>query len=280
LRNSEKITYTVEREEKGKVKKVILKAKVQKEKSQKRFYFKQMDNTSVRNKSVYLTLGHFVQPNKIDNITFYFPKTHTFNLALANKLFKAIDSLTSQWKLKKIPINYYFADTFEELQHLRGLDYSIGMGNKDKPSGMADKETNTVFAGGLGEYYFHEAVHLYLNPLFPKSPLLEGLAVFYGGSLGQDLKWHLSRLNNYLNQHPEIDLNDFENFWYMDNFTNPTNTIQGLLCFMAYKNGGLEKLKKLMSYDDIYVAIEKEFEIKKEGLNSFFRSQIKLNSAY
>lgn len=46
LRNGEKITYTVEREEKGKVKKVILKAKIQKEKSQKRFYFKPMDNPS------------------------------------------------------------------------------------------------------------------------------------------------------------------------------------------------------------------------------------------
>lgn len=217
------------------------------------------------------------QKQKIGSVTFHYPPTHIFDKEKANKLPLSINRLTKQWKLQPIPINYYFADNFEEIQRLRGLDYSIGMGNKDKPSGMSDQETNTVFSGGLGENYFHEIVHIYLNRLFPNSSLVEGLAVFYGGSLGHDLKWHLTRLNDYLNQHQEINLKDFENFRYLDNFTNPNSTIQGLLCYLAFKKGGLDKLKQLMSYHDIYIAIEKEFGITKDGLNKFLREQINLN---
>ncbi|MCW5914933.1 MAG: hypothetical protein KIT66_10020 [Chitinophagaceae bacterium] len=214
---------------------------------------------------------------KLGSITSHFPQSHTFDKSQANKLLQSVQELVKQWNLKIIPIDYYFADTYEEIQDLRGLDYAIGMGNKDKPMGMSDLETNTVFAGGLGENYFHEVVHIYLNRLFPKSPLVEGLAVFYGGSLGHDLKWNLTRLNDYLNQHPEINLSSLENFRYMDNFTNPKSTIQGLLCYLAYNEGGLNKLKKLMSHQDIYNAIEKEFGIKKDELNSYLRQQIRAN---
>lgn len=213
----------------------------------------------------------------IGSVTFHFPQSHTFNQNEANKLLQSISDLTKQWNLQTIPIDYYFADTYEEVLRLRGLDYSIMMGNQDKPSGMSDIETNTVFAGGLGENYFHEVVHLYLNRLFPESPLVEGLAVFYGGSMGHDLKWHLQRVSDYLNQYTEIDLNDLENFWYMDNFTNPNSTILGLLCCIAYKKGGLDQLKKLMSHEDIYTAIEKELGVKKDELNRYLRQQINAN---
>lgn len=64
---------------------------------------------------------------------------------------------------------------------------------------------------------------------------------------------------------------------YMDNFTNPNSTIQGLMCCLAYKKGGLNKLKKLMSYEDTYIAIEKEFSIKRDGLNEYIRQQINVN---
>ncbi len=211
---------------------------------------------------------------KLGSVTFHYLPTHSFDKNNANKLLQSIDRLTKQWNLQIIPIDYYFADTYEEIQHLRGLDYSIGMGNKDKPSGMSDFDAKTVFAGGLGENYFHEMVHIYLNRLFPNSPLTEGLAVFYGGSLGHDLKWHLTRLDEYLHQHSEINLSELDKFWFMDNFTNPNSSIQGLLCTIAFKKGGLDKLKNLMSQENTYVAIEKELGVKRDGLNQYLRKQI------
>lgn len=215
---------------------------------------------------------------KRGSVTFHYSPTHKFDKKKADSLLQSIQDLTSKWSLQPIPIDYYYADTFEEMQHSRGLDYSVGMGNKDKPSGMADLDTKMVFCGGLGENYFHEVVHIYLNPLFPKSPLLEGLAVFYGGSMGKELGWHITRLNNYLNQHPEIDLTDFESFWHMDNYTNPNSTIKGLICDLAYEKGGLVKLKSLLSHDDINMAIVKEFNIQKEEIGKFLRGEIKVNA--
>jgi hypothetical protein len=217
------------------------------------------------------------QTQKLGSVTFHYPPAHTFDKEKAGKLLQSIDDLIKEWKLQPIPIDYYFADTYEEIEHLEGLDYCVGDGNKDKPRGRSDQETNTVFSGGLGENYFHEVAHIYLDRLFPNSPLTHGLVVFYGGSMGHDLKWHLARLDTYLDQHKEVDLSDPEHFWYTDNFTNPATTIDGLLCYMAYKKGGLEEVKKLLSYTDIYTAIEKEFGVKKDGLNTFLREQIKLN---
>jgi hypothetical protein len=63
----------------------------------------------------------------------------------------------------------------------------------------------------------------------------------------------------------------------MDNFTNPNSTIQGLLCYIAFKNGGLDKLKKLMLHEDTYTAIENELGIKKGELNKYLRQQVNLN---
>ncbi len=218
------------------------------------------------------------QQQRVGSITFHYPGAHLFDPVKAGTLIRSVEDLALQWKLQVIPVDYYFADTYEEIQHLRGLDYSIGMGNKDKPSGMSDLETNAVFAGGLGENYFHEVVHLYLNRLFSGSPLVEGLAVFYGGSMGNDLQWHLARLDAYLDKHEEIKLNEIENFgFYLDNFTNPNSTIQGLLCYIAFKRGGIDQLRRLVLYNDIEIAIEKEFGIKRDNLNSFLREQIKLN---
>lgn len=215
---------------------------------------------------------------KIGSVTFHYPQTYKFNNVKATELIQSIKHLAQQWSLKKIPINYYIGSTYEQLQHVRGLDYAAGMGNQTKPSGISDQQNKSVFCGGLGENYFHEVVHLYLNPLYPNSPLKEGIAVFYGGSMGQSLKWHLKRLNNYLESHPEINLNKFEDFYFMDNFTNPNSTIKGLLCYLAYKKTGIQGLKKILSYQNIDSAIENEFGIKKDDFNHFLREQIRLNS--
>lgn len=214
---------------------------------------------------------------KMGSVTYYYPPTYKFNETKAAKLILSINRLTEEWKLKKIPITYYIGETYEQLEKLRGLDYSAGMGNQTKPSGISDAKNKSVYCGGLGENYFHEVIHIYLNPLNPKSALREGVAVFYAGSMGQSLKWHLKRLSKYLAEHLEINLTNLEDFYYLDNFTNPNSTIQGLLCYLAYKEGGFEKLKKLLTYETLDAGIENGFGIKKKDFNHFLREQISLN---
>lgn len=210
----------------------------------------------------------------VGQITYYFPKYHQFDEKKANELIRQIKNLEKQWGLSPKPISYFFADTYDEIQRLRGFDYTIGTGNADKPMGISNQQDNTVFCAGNGENYFHEVVHIYLNPLHPKSPLNEGLAVFYGGSLGKPLSWHLNRLKQYLKAHPEINLSNLEDFYYMDNYTNPGSAIQGMLCNIVYKKDGFSGLKRLMSYTSLNDIFEKELKLDLKNLNMQLRELI------
>lgn len=208
------------------------------------------------------------------NVTYYFPAYHKFNKAKSDSLIGNIIQLEKDWNLRPIQITYYFAETNDEIYNLRGFDYNVMMGNREKPSGMSDQNDNMVYCSGLGENYFHEIIHLYFYGMFQKSPLNEGLAVFYGGSMGRNLDWHLHRLNLYLKEHPEIDLNNPDNFYYMDNYTNPGSTIRALLCDLAFKKNGIAGLKKIMSHNSMDEILSKEFNVKNTELNNFYRTTI------
>jgi hypothetical protein len=212
--------------------------------------------------------------NKVRNVTYYYPPYYHFNIEKAARLIKQIMSLEKVWGLQPINIRYYLTTDNDELYKLVGFDYALTMGNKLKPSGKSDGIDNQVYCSGWGEDYFHEIVHLYLNHLYPKSPLQEGLAVFYGGSMGHDIKWHLKRVNKYLLDHPNIDLTDINNFWYTDPYTNPGSAIQGMICKMAYQKGGFNGLKQLMTYTSFNEIFKQEFGIDKSQINAFLRKTI------
>ncbi len=214
------------------------------------------------------------QTKKVESITYYYPKYHSFDKKKANNLIRQIRELQQQWGLSPIAIEYFFADTYDEIQLIRGFDFTMGIGNVDKPMGISNQKDHTVFCAGSGEDYFHEVVHIYLNPLHPKSPLNEGLAAYYGGSLGNPIDWHIARLKAYLNQHQEIDLNKLQDFYYMDNYTNPGSAIQGLLCKLAYQKDGITGLKRIMSYTSMNEVFEKEFKMNIKQLNTELRALI------
>jgi hypothetical protein len=210
----------------------------------------------------------------VRNVTFYYPPNHRFNVKKADSLISRIIKLEKDWGLKPINIRYYLASDNDELYTLRGFDYALSMGNKQKPSGISDDKDNQVFCGGLGENYFHEVVHIYLNHLYPKSPLQEGLAVLYGGSMGHTIKWHLKRVNQYLLQHPQANLNNLDDFWYTDPYTNPGSAIQGMICDLVYQKDGIPGLKKLMTYTSYKEIFENEFHVSADHINDFLRKTI------
>jgi hypothetical protein len=237
--------------------------------------------------------GHlyFVSPLKINtsswkrknirNITWYYPSYHEFDTKRADSLIASVITLEKAWDLQPINIRYYFADTKDEIKKIRGFDYTVDMGNREKPSGISNDDDNIIYCHGLGENYFHEVVHIYLNRLFPKSPLQEGLAVFYGGTLGHSLEWHLARIDNYLKNHPDTELGDWDKLhaFYLDNYTNTASVIKGLLCKLVYDKSGSAGLRRLMHYtsiDDVYAM---EFHVTPDKRNEFLRKKIALNKA-
>jgi len=215
---------------------------------------------------------------KVRNITFYYPSYHQFNQVRADSLCNRLAKLEKDWSLTPIQVRYYLADTYDELIKLKGFDLSILMGNLDRPSGMSDDQDNQVFCGGLGENYFHEVAHLYLNHLYPNSPLQEGLVVSMAGSMGHQVNWHLKRVNVYLQQHPKADLNQLEDFWYTDPYTNPGSAIDGMICNMVYKKDGITGLKRVMTYTSYQDIFEKEFHVAKGQWNTYLRKTIREQS--
>lgn len=234
--------------------------------------------------------SHFINPftinlaswrsKKLRNVTFFYPTKHQFNARKADSLIQQIVKLEKDWNLKPIEIRYYLANTWDELQKLRGFDFALSMGNREKPSGISDDKDNQVFCAGLGENYFHEVVHVYLNRLYPKSPIREGLAVFYGGSMGHSIDWQLKRVNAYLEKHPEADLNNLEGFWYADLYTNPGSAIRGLICSIVYKKDGIMGLKRLMSYTSMKDIFKLELKVEDGQWNSYLRKTINEHSEF
>jgi len=218
--------------------------------------------------------SHTWKSTTVRNVTFHYPAYHKFDKKKADTLIQRIVNLEKSWGLPQQKIRYYFADTKEEIQHLRGFDYTMDMGNREKPSGISDSKDNVVYCSGWGENYFHEVVHIYLNRHYQESPLKEGMAVFYGGSLGHSLGWHLHRLNNYLQDHPEIDLSDPDAMDYMDNYTNPRSAVLGLICQMAYDANGVAGLKEIMEYESINNIMRQIFQVPPKKINSYLRNII------
>ncbi len=220
------------------------------------------------------------QRETIGSITFVFPSNHRFNRKLAEQMNAFVDSLTTIWNLKPVPNEFYLASDLSEIMKIRGFDFYIGEGNNRGPGGVADIENHIVFGAGQDEWYPHEFVHIYINPIFPYAHhyFLEGYAALLGGSKGHELLWHMKRMNQYLKEHQEFNLNDLLAFWHFDNTTDPQYVFGGLLCKMALEKGGLTALKQLMSFGnedkDFYKAVETVFGVKQSTLNDFIRAKL------
>lgn len=225
------------------------------------------DTSNLRFISPIRIASDFWQTKTVGNITYHYPSYHNFNYKKADSLLSQIQQLEKKWGFKPIRFDYYFADSKEKIQNLRGFDYSIDMTNRDRPSGIVAGD-NMIFCAGLGENYFHEVVHLYFNPLYPKTVLGEGIAVFYGGSMGQSLDWHKDRLKRYLQVNPNTDFS--KSFIYLDHYTNPGYTIQGLICKDAFERDKIEGLKRVMAYTTFDDLMLKEYNVTKDRWNEIF----------
>jgi hypothetical protein len=152
--------------------------------------------------------------------------------AIAEHTSNFVDSLTAIWRLSPKPTDYYFAEDVDQVAKVLGFDYWPSEGNAKGPGGFVDSQNRIIYSGGSDEWYPHEFVHIYINPLFPKANgyFLEGYATLMGGSGGHELSCHLKRNYEYLKAHPEIDALTFNG---VDLQTPADYFIGGLLCKMA-----------------------------------------------
>lgn len=225
---------------------------------------------------------HRWQYRRTKYVDYYFPPYHDFSFQNAQRLNLFIDSISAIFDVPPKKIEYYFADTYDEVMEIMGFDYYMGMGGEIKPTGRV-QPNNRILCGGLGEYYPHEVVHLIIDPHYSETFywMREGLATFLGGSRGKDLNEIIRITNTFLEGHPEIDLDTPFKFSYasINEFVDYKYAIGGLWCKIAYDKGGWDLVKELMrsslSEESTIDAVCEMTQVSKENLNEFMRAKFK-----
>lgn len=222
----------------------------------------------------------------IGNITYhYFPEYH-FDEKKAEQANAYLNKICSVFELKPEKINYFICRDCEDIFRIKGFDYVLSMGN-GKECGFFDKYNNIIYATAFaGENHQHEITH-FINNYFPNANelLLTGLSAYWGeenAHKGKPLLYSIKRVNEYLKDHPEIDLNKPNEFWKLDEETNPQYVIGALICDLAIEKDGVKVLKKILKNsktdEELLNFIEKELKIKKGGLNNYLRKKIEIIS--
>ena len=222
----------------------------------------------------------------IGNITYhYFPEYH-FDEKKAEQANAYLNKICSVFELKPEKINYFICRDCEDIFRVKGFDYVLSMGN-GKECGFFDKYNNIIYATSFaGENHQHEITH-FINNYFPNANelLLTGLSAYWGeenAHKGKPLLYSIKRVNEYLKNHPEIDLNKPNEFWKLDEETNPQYVIGALICDLAIEKDGIKMLKDILNNsktdEELLSFIEKELKIKKGGLNNYLRKKIEIIS--
>lgn len=183
----------------------------------------------------------FLNHTKVDYLNYHYPKIHSFDMQKAAKQNDFIIELCKNFEIELREVDYYFTETVEDLDRLRGFDFVVGQTGKNIPSGQADSKNDVVYCTGTDEYYPHELVHVFLNKDYSNCHgwMNEGIATFLGGSRGESLQWHAKRTSEYLSEHPEIDLDSCLNYNNMDEYTDYRYVLGGVLMKSIHAKGGM-----------------------------------------
>ena len=218
----------------------------------------------------------------VGNITYHYFPNYNFNQLKAKEANDYLLKICIVFNLKPEKINYFICTDCENIFRTKGFDYVLSMGN-GKECGFYDIFNNIIYATAFaGENHQHEITH-FINNYFPNANelLLTGISAYYGGEnahKGKPLKYSIKRVDEYLKKHPEIDLNKPNEFWRLDEETNPQYVIGALICDLAIEKGGIEMLKSILNNsktdEDFLLFIEKKLNVKKGQLNAYLRKKI------
>lgn len=228
-----------------------------------------------------INTAQLLSHQKVGFINYYYPKNHQFNFQLAEKQNDFLIELAKNFNVPVVEVDYYFAETTEEIQRIKGFDFIFGDNGENTPTGVSYIFERQVFVSGTGEYYPHEIIHVLLNPHYLKSHywINEGVATYFGMSRGKELEWHLKKLNNHLIAHPEIDLNEMLKLVRIDGTTGYSYVLGGYIVKCIYEKGGYPLLIEAMQMGrrdiDFYRLIYEFLGYRRHQINDGIRNDLK-----
>lgn len=232
-----------------------------------RFYFKDVFGENLKEMALYTNKENtFYYHPSIPRDTLLEDSTQYFNQKIADF-----------FEIPTRPITVVVLRDFKSYHALIGYDYSIELNSDIQQGGRAFPAENILISMNATPYYPHEMVHIYANVNYKKAHnwFNEGIAAYFGGSVGYSLDYHLRKLANNLEEQ------DFSNIPENRNYGKTTSyiyAIGGLLVKKAMDKGGKEAVFKLLSYsntdDSFYLAIEEVLGVNKESLEEYIVEEI------
>ncbi|MFT4032411.1 MAG: hypothetical protein QM669_08320 [Siphonobacter sp.] len=214
-------------------------------------------------------------------ITYYYHKDHVLDTLLCSKFNIENNKLAHIFQTNTINVKYFLCKKNKEIQKIKGFDFANSMGYPNQISGLAEPLNNIIYAGNDSEWYLHELVHLYVYKLYGSNVnncINEGIATYYGGSLGNTLEYHLHKVALYVKNNP-VDFSNLSKLERIDDETNFQYTIGGLLCKTIDTKLGFNGIKKLLalkgdSDELLWSIIQELLNIKNSNFNDFIHNEL------
>lgn len=226
----------------------------------------------------------------IGKLSFYVEKCAIFQEKEAKRLDSLNKKLAQVFQLAEYETKIVAVKSVARLYtDVLGYDFAPMMFPAVQTGGLADRVNNILLSANGSPFYAHELVHFYTaglaensaqtNPFFD-----EGIATLFGGSREKPLDWHWQKLKKYLQEHPEMRLDDLgkssyaqTKSWDLPDGTYSTDvryTVAGVLSRKAYEKTGRKALIALLNSGDtdIYSTIEAVFGVKKADFRAFLLS--------
>jgi hypothetical protein len=215
-----------------------------------------------------------------DQCRFYYDNQSNSDTLFLSKMLRFNDTLAKFFGIKK-KFTYVNVKDHKLINRLIGFDFEMYMFIPNKNGAFVDLASGIIYSSSNSFFNAHELTHLYINEFFSEtchSWFDEGLATYFGGSMGLRLEEHLKKIKLEVSKNGKVDFSDLLGLVRIDDETSYKYAIGGLFCKIVYdkygKAGIINLLSSGKSEKDFYEAIEKYMGVTKEGLNKFIRREL------
>ena len=220
----------------------------------------------------------------VENIKYYYNSNSTIDeKEVANQIDFETELITFL-EVDKIEYKYIVCKNSHESLSVLGYDYEDSMFFTNQEGGITFSNQKVIFAGNNKATYHHEVTHIYTFEHFPEINIIidEGFATYLGGSKGLSYKEHIKVLNEYISKN-KISLSEYlfdtqKRYTVLNDSTTILYSSGALLCDLAYKKGGKEKLFDLMnggrSDRELKSTIEDIFNIDIANFDRFIENEL------
>lgn len=224
---------------------------------------------------------------QVGHITYHYYPGYKFDESKAEKANQFLAMLRDKFELPEEEVTVYISPGWKETELLKGYDYTVAatvVSDNSNLGGTTDIDNRIIYSNAVkGEFYEHELMRLVRNH-FPKEMhrlFANGIAEYYTEDRmmrGVPLQEHFARLDRYLNEHPEIDLQEFDRF-DAGNRAEPIYLVGLATVWLTLEKGGYDLLKRGMrtvsnNDDEMRRFFDRELDIPADSIDRRLRELI------